>query len=68
LAKKDRMRKENKLVPRVIHPLFKKSKEQLREHDSNLSKEAEAQRKSGDMAGISTPAGAGGRMIVPRWS
>jgi hypothetical protein len=55
------MRKENKLEHRVIHPLFEKTEEQLREHDSNLLKEAEEQkRKSRDIAGFSTPAETGG--------
>jgi carbamoylphosphate synthase small subunit len=44
-AKEDRLRKENELVHRVIHPLFDKTEEQLREHDSNILKEAEEQKK-----------------------
>jgi hypothetical protein len=40
-AKEERLRKENKLVHRVIHPLFDKIEEQLREHDSKISKESE---------------------------
>jgi hypothetical protein len=37
--------------------LFEKTEEQLREHDSNHSKEAKEQkRKSRDIAGLSTPA------------
>jgi hypothetical protein len=46
LAKEDRMRKENELEHRVIHPLFEKTEEQLREHDSNLSKQAEEQKRN----------------------
>jgi uncharacterized protein (DUF2336 family) len=44
-AKEDRLRKENELVHRVIHPLFDKTEEQLREHDSNTLKEAEEQKR-----------------------
>jgi carbamoylphosphate synthase small subunit len=45
LAKEERLRKENKLVHRVMHPLFDKNEEQLREHDSKVSKEREEQKK-----------------------
>jgi hypothetical protein len=62
-AKKERLlRKENKLVHRVMHPLFDKKEEQLREHDSKVSKETgEQKRKTRDLAGFSTPAETGGR-------
>jgi hypothetical protein len=61
LAKEERLRKENKLVHRVMHPLFDKNEEQLREHDSKVSKETEEQkRKTRDLAGFSTPAETGG--------
>jgi hypothetical protein len=40
-AKEERLRKENELVHRVMHPLFEKNEEQLREHNSNVSKETE---------------------------
>jgi hypothetical protein len=62
LAKEERPRKANKLVHRVMHPaLFDKSKEQLREHGSTVSKETEEQkRKTRDLAGFSTPAETGG--------
>jgi carbamoylphosphate synthase small subunit len=32
--KEERLRKENELVHRVMHPLFDKNEEQLREHDN----------------------------------
>jgi hypothetical protein len=61
LAKEERPRKENKLVHRVMHPLFDKNEEQLREHDSKVSKETEEQkRKTRDLAGFSTPVETGG--------
>jgi hypothetical protein len=61
LAKEERLGKEDKLVHRVIHPLFDKTKEQLREYDSKISKEAQEQkRKARELAGISTPAETGG--------
>jgi hypothetical protein len=41
LAKEERLRKENELVHRVMHPLFDKIKEQLREHGSEVSRETE---------------------------
>jgi carbamoylphosphate synthase small subunit len=44
LAKEERPRKEHELVHRVIHPLFDKTEEQLREHDSKISKEGEGKR------------------------
>jgi hypothetical protein len=60
-AKEERLRKENELVHRVMHPSFDKNKEQLREHDSKVSKETEEQkRKTRDLAGFSTPAETGG--------
>jgi hypothetical protein len=60
-AKEERLRKENKLVHRVMHPLFDKNEEQLRELDSKVSKETEEQkRKTRDLAGSSTPAEKGG--------
>jgi pyruvate/2-oxoacid:ferredoxin oxidoreductase alpha subunit len=60
-AKEERLRKENELVHRVIHPFFNRSKEQLREHDSKVSKETEEQKKkTRDLAGLSTPAETGG--------
>jgi hypothetical protein len=60
-AKEERLRKENKLVHRVMHPLFNKNEEQLREHDSKVSKETEEQKKkTRDLAGFSTPAETGG--------
>jgi hypothetical protein len=60
-AKEERLRKENKLVHRVMHPLFDKNEEQLREHDSKVSRETEEQkRKTRDFAGFSTPAETGG--------
>jgi hypothetical protein len=37
-AKEERLRKENELVHRVMHPLFDKNEEQLREHDSKVSR------------------------------
>jgi hypothetical protein len=59
--KEERMRKENELVHRVMHPLFDKNEEQLREHDSKVSRETEEQkRKTRDLAGFSTPAERGG--------
>jgi hypothetical protein len=39
-AKEAGLRKEKGLVHRVIHPLFDKNKEELREHDSDITKEA----------------------------
>jgi hypothetical protein len=43
-------------------PIFDKNQEQLREHDSEVSKETEKQkRKTRDLAGFSTPAETGGR-------
>jgi hypothetical protein len=61
LAKEERPRKENELVHRVMHPLFDKNEEQLREHDSKVSKGTEEQkRKTRDLAGFSTPAETGG--------
>jgi pyruvate/2-oxoacid:ferredoxin oxidoreductase alpha subunit len=62
LAKEERPRKENELVHRVMHPaLFDKNEEQLREHDSKVSKETEEQkRKTRELAGFSTPAETGG--------
>jgi hypothetical protein len=49
------------LVHRVIQPLFNRSEEQLREHDSKVSKETEEQKKkTRDLAGLSTPAETGG--------
>ena len=66
-AKEERLRKENKLVHRVMHPLFDKNEEQLREHDSKVSKETEEQkRKTRDLAGFSTPAEQEEAMIVLR--
>jgi hypothetical protein len=61
-AKEKRLRKENELVHRVMHPaLFDKNEEQLREHNSKVSKETEEQkRKTRDLAGFSTPAETGG--------
>jgi hypothetical protein len=60
LAKVDRLRKENELVHRVIHPLFNKTEEQLREHASKISKEAEDQkRRTREFAGFSTVADTG---------
>jgi hypothetical protein len=61
-AKEERLRKENELVHRVmLHPLFDKNEEQLREHDSKVSKETEEQkRKTRDLAGFSTQAETGG--------
>jgi hypothetical protein len=54
LAKEERLRKENKLVHRVIH-------QQLRENASKILKEAEEQnRKTRELAGFSTPAEIGG--------
>jgi hypothetical protein len=47
LTKEERLRKEHELVHRVIHPLFDKTKEQPREHDSKISKEAEEQKRKG---------------------
>ena len=44
-----------------MHPSFDKNEEQLREHDSKVSKETEEQkRKTRDLAGFSTPAETGG--------
>jgi hypothetical protein len=61
LAKEERLRKENELVPRVMHPLFDKKEEQLREQDSKVSRESEEQkRKTRDLAGFSTPVETGG--------
>jgi hypothetical protein len=61
LAKEVRLRKENELVHRVIHPLFDKTEEQLREHDSNILKEAEDQKgRTRELAGFGTPAETGG--------
>jgi hypothetical protein len=49
------------LVHRVMHPLFDKNEEQLREHNSKVSKETEEQKKkTRDLAGFSTPAETGG--------
>ena len=45
LAKEERLRKENELVHRVMHPLFDKNEEQLREHDSKVSRETEEQKR-----------------------
>jgi hypothetical protein len=61
-AKEERPIKENKLVHRVMHPLFDINKEQLREHKSKVSRETEEQkRKARDLAGFSTsPAETGG--------
>jgi hypothetical protein len=60
-AKKERLRKENELVHRVMHPLFDKNEEQLKEHNSKVSRETEEQkRKTRDLAGFSTPAETGG--------
>jgi hypothetical protein len=60
-AKEERLRKENELVHRVMYPLFDKNEEQLREHDSKVSRETEEQkRKTRDLAGFSTPAETGG--------
>jgi hypothetical protein len=60
-AKEERLRKENELVHRVMHPLFEKNEEQLREHNSKVSKETEYQkRKTRDLAGFSTLAVTGG--------
>jgi hypothetical protein len=44
-AKEERVRKENELVHRVMHSLFHKIEEQLREHDSKVSKETEEQKR-----------------------
>jgi pyruvate/2-oxoacid:ferredoxin oxidoreductase alpha subunit len=56
-AKEERMRKENELIHRVMHPLFDKNEEQLKEHDRKVSKETEEEkRKTRDLAGFSTPA------------
>jgi hypothetical protein len=61
LAKEERLRKENKLIHRVMHPLFDINEEQLREHKSKVSKETEEQKKkTRDLAGFSTPAETGG--------
>jgi hypothetical protein len=61
LAKEERLRKENELVHKVMHPLYDKNEEQLREHDSKVSKETEEQkRKTRDSAGFSTRAERGG--------
>ena len=46
-AKEERLRKENELVHRVMHPLFNKNKEQLREHNSKVSRETEEQKRKG---------------------
>ncbi len=60
-AKEERLRKENELVHRVMHPLFDKNEEQLRENDSKVSRETEEQkRNTRDLAGFSTPAETGG--------
>ena len=60
-AKEERLRKENELVHRVMHPLFDKDEEQLRERDSKVAREREEQkRKTRDIAGFSTPAETGG--------
>ncbi len=55
-AKEDRLRQEKELVHREIHPLIHKTEEELREHDNEVSKEAEEQkRKSRELAGWNTP-------------
>jgi hypothetical protein len=60
-AKEERLRKENTLVHRGIHPLFDKTEEQLREHDNKIAKESEEQkRKARALAGFSTQAETGG--------
>jgi hypothetical protein len=60
-AKEERLRKENELVHRVMYPLFDKNEEQLREHNSKVSRETEEKkRKTRDLAGFSTPAETGG--------
>jgi hypothetical protein len=60
-AKEERLRKESELVHRVMHPLFDKNEEQLREHNSKVSKETrEQKRKTRDLAGFSIPAETGG--------
>jgi tyrosyl-tRNA synthetase len=60
-AKEEWLRKENKLVHRVMHPLSDKNEEQLREHNGKVSREREEQkRKTRDLAGFSTPAETGG--------
>jgi hypothetical protein len=45
LEEEDRLRKENELVHRVIHPLFDKTEEQLRKRDSNILTEAEGKKE-----------------------
>ena len=35
------------MVHRVMHPLFNKNKEQLREHNSKVSRETEEQKRKG---------------------
>jgi hypothetical protein len=60
-AKEERIRKESELVHRVVHSLFDKTEEQLREHDSKITKEAEEQkRRTRELAGFSTPVETGG--------
>ena len=60
-AKEERLRKEKEMVHRVMHPFFDKNEEQLREHNSKVSRETEEQkRKTRDLAGFSTPAETGG--------
>jgi hypothetical protein len=43
-AKEERLRKENELVYRVMHPLFDKNEEQLGEHNGKVSKATEEQK------------------------
>jgi hypothetical protein len=60
-AKEERLRKEKEMVHRVMHPFFDKNEEQLREHNSKVSRETEEQkRKTRDLAGFSTRAETGG--------
>ena len=56
-AKDLRIKTENELVHRQLHPLFEMTEEDLREYDANKTKEAEEQkRKSREVTGWSTPA------------
>ena len=54
-AKELRIKEEKQIVHRVLHPLFHKTEEELREHDTKMAKEAEEQkRKSREMSGWNT--------------
>ena len=44
-AKELRVKTENELVHRQLHPLFEMTEEDLREYDANKTKEAEEQKR-----------------------